>query len=138
MFLGPLCFAVWLDIEAAEFESQRADLAMQARSALELRKQLTKETEGQAALLARWSRPPTTVLLETLAKTLQDDTWLFSVEVEPNEVTLRGFAKDVPSVLHRLEIAPFSFPELAAPIVHQHDSGRDRFEVRLRLEAKAR
>lgn len=132
--------ALGMPIVAATVHARAVSTAAEAEAAsaagrrgAALHQEVQAHARAAAFMPARLRGPQPLEVLAELSRSLPDDTWLFSLEVEPGEVKLAGYSRDVPALLKQLAALPFvEAPELRGPVVHGAN-GRDRFEASLRV-----
>jgi general secretion pathway protein L len=95
--------------------------------------------EAAAQFLPDKRRSPRAIeIIDTLTQLLPDDSWVFGLELTPQEARIEGFAVNVPSVIERLQQAPlFETPQLRSPVAHSPANSRDRFDLALVLKRSA-
>lgn len=101
-----------------------------------LRSRIERAAAASRFLPDKHRLPPAIEILDTLSRTLPDDSWVFDLEATPDEVRIEGFADDVPGLLQALARVPiFGAPELRAPVSRNAVNNRDRFELALPVKA---
>jgi general secretion pathway protein L len=110
-----------------------------------LRRQLVAErTEGPvgdrqllALLNRRHSAPYASLTLETLSKTLPDDTFLSELRIENKRVRMTGISKNVAALVPLIDAVPrFSAATFFAPTTRLQDGQGDRFHLEAQLTAE--
>jgi general secretion pathway protein L len=97
-----------------------------------LRSQIERAAAASRFLPDKRRLPPAIEILDTLSRTLPDDSWVFDLDLTPDEVRIAGFAGNVPGLLQALAGVPtFGAPELRAPVSRNAVNNRDRFELAL-------
>lgn len=88
------------------------------------------ERDRRTAILAEKSMDTARFLLiDRLATTIPDDTYLDQLEIEKGRVRIAGFSTEASSLIAILEGQPgFSDAVFSAPVIRQED-GRDRFDI---------
>ena len=78
--------------------------------------------------------PPIQVL-EELARLLPDDTWVDSIEIDPDAVVLSGTSQAAAELIPRLESSPlFTASTFTQPVLRDADAGGERFTIALATE----
>jgi len=133
-FLGSL--AAWvliggaLDSELAGLESQIADKRAQLLSP-----QGSGADQALETLKKRKRTTPSPVMvLETLSKTLPDDTHLTELRIENGKLQIAGLAGDASQLIHLIEQSPqFAHAAFVAPTTKAQD-GDDAFRIEAQLQ----
>lgn len=133
MAAGPLAVAYRTHAEADALAAEVANAANAGERAAALRKEVEARAAAEAFIFRRERGPRAVEVLDALTKSLPDDTWVFGMELRPGQAVLAGFSSDVPALLERLTVAPFTTPELTSPVMHGLANGKSRFELHVQL-----
>jgi general secretion pathway protein L len=133
LVVGPFMLAEHIHAHALTLQESVAARAATARRGAQLRGELQTLIAATEFVPTREKLPRAIEIVSKLTKALPDDVWLFSFELNGDELRLAGFAANVPNLLTSLQAVPiFDAPAFSSPVVHGTD--RDRFEISLRLK----
>lgn len=129
---GPFVIAEQVHARAESLRLEVAEAENAGRQTTALRDEVNTLSNVANFLPRRLAGPSPLDVLAELAKRLPDDAWLFDVSLASGEIRAAGFSATVPTVLKSLQAACcFDAPELLGTVVH--GSGRDRFEVKMKI-----
>ena len=132
----PFLVAEQVHAEAESLRLEVAEAENAGRQTVALRDEVDALSKAANFLPRRLTGPSPLDVLAELTKLLPDDAWLFDVSLAAGEVRAAGFSATVPAVLESLQSARcFDAPELLGPVVH--GSGRDRFEIKMKIVRSA-
>lgn len=126
--------------EAADaLEALVADRAEASRGEADGLRQARLLLEGQGFLeRTRAARPPTTAVLAELTRRLPDDTYLESLSIRGDELTMVGLGRNPAALVGQLQGADlWRSPALAGAVMPDPASGRDRFTLTAKLATPA-
>lgn len=137
LFAFALVAAYRIHAAATLLSKEVATAAKIVPRAVAARSELEGLIASETFLPERLKAPRAVELVDALARTIPDDTWLFRLELHPGYALLSGFSGDLSGLLHRLDTDPFSTPELTSPVVNAVAGNRNRFDIRVRFRAAA-
>lgn len=133
---GPLVITEQVHARAESLRREVSQTDNAGRRLAALRDEVNTLSNMRSFLPRRLAGPSPLDVLAELAKLLPDDAWLFDVSLASGEIRAAGYSATVPAALESLQAAQrFGAPELLGPVVH--GSGRDRFEVRMKIARPA-
>jgi general secretion pathway protein L len=135
LLIGPPWVAYRAHARAERLSARVMAAGEPAKRAAMVRSEIEARAVAQAFLPTRRQSARAIETLDALTKIIPDDTWTFSVDLKPGQVTLAGFSADVPALLERLANPPFTSAELISPVMHNLGGEKSRFEVRVSLMA---
>lgn len=131
-----LAAAVYLPLNAqsrvaAEAEHAVQDAMVAAEQASALRDELERAAAAGNFLIERKREAPmVTAILADLTRLFPDDTWLFELQIEGNQVRARGYSPSASSVLELVERgSAFRNAKFASPVTRIPNIDRDRFDL---------
>ena len=120
--------AVSAEVAAAEREAEVVRRSIEERD-----RQIAKIA---AARRAKSEAVPLVQVMEELARTLPDSTWLTDVEFQEGTVTFSGLSNAAAELIPSLDAAPlFMAPTFSLPVVRDGEQGVERFTITMRTEA---
>jgi general secretion pathway protein L len=79
--------------------------------------------------------PPTVIVIETLSKSLPDDTYLTELRIEDRKIQISGMTRDAPSLVSILEEThQFTHATFFAPTTRTSMESREHFHIEAHLE----
>lgn len=119
--------AIDVEIAAAEADAAGVRKVVAEREAL--------IAQVSAARAAKSEAVPLTRILEEMARTIPDGTWLTDLDFRNGSVTFSGISDAAPELIPALDASPlFRGPTFSQPVVRAADQGGDRFTVTMGLE----
>ncbi len=139
---------VWLDFDRYDRALGEIDTQLQlARKDLAtLRKtrdvQATAQAQASQLMARKQQRRPTVTVIDDLARSLPDDSWLTSLHIEGQTVDLFGFSKSTTALVQTLQADAMHAPgrgevRLTAPITFDTGRKAEQFSLRQSLAAGA-
>lgn len=109
-------------VEAARL---RAEVATRLQERV---RQLERETDVLEQAVEQ--RLPALEILDTLSRTLPQDTWLEALDIHGDQLVLSGFSAKAANLISEIENSPrFEQAGFRAPVVQDSRSGRERFQI---------
>jgi general secretion pathway protein L len=135
-----LAFYAWSDAGARE-ESAWQEQIDQLRPAAERSAALRRQVQGLAGpIAAANARDPAAMLevLSELTRVVPDSVRVLELKIEGGSVRIAGLADSAPALVGVLEqSALFADVKAVSAFVRRPDSGKDRFDIAMRLETVA-
>lgn len=135
-----LAIAIRIPLDAQEREALEAEKAVAeamaaAKEASALRDELDRAAEAGNFLLNRKRRAPmVTAVLADLTRLFPDDTWLFELHIDDDQIRARGYTPSASSVLELVERgSAFRNARFASPVTRVPNFDRDRFDLTFEL-----
>ncbi len=137
LLLGGLNLVLHLDAEARRAERLDAAVA-EARARVQrveaLRTRIAEQRRLRDEILGGRAGVPMLALLDELTRRIPDGAWLDGVELRGGQVQLTGQAPAAVGLVAALEASPlFAEAQFRAPVTLDRASGRERFDMVLRL-----
>jgi Tfp pilus assembly protein, ATPase PilM len=132
-------FAVPLVRQAREIEILAAEVAKAkkvAESARKTQEQIDHLTALDRFLIERkTARPPSVALLDELTRIVPDDSWLYRVRFNGDEVQTFGYSAAASNLIGPFETSPlFKDPQFMAPLMRDPRVDAERFTISLQVE----
>ncbi|MEY6432702.1 PilN domain-containing protein [Thioalkalicoccus limnaeus] len=117
-----------------EIERDLRRVRVEAIQVDEVRQSLDQAREGSQALLRQKAQQPLMAdLLRELTLHLPDDTWIQNLDVQGQEVQLRGESARATALIERLERVPgFEGVAFRSPVTQVAQTGMERFHLMFR------
>lgn len=131
--------AIPLDRQAQEIEILTAEVAKAkkvAESARKTQEEIDRLTELDHFLVERKSaRPSRIALLDELTRIVPDDSWLYRVRFNGDEVQTFGYSAAASNLIGPFEVSPlFKDPQFMAPLMRDPRVDAERFTISLQVE----
>lgn len=118
----------------ASLEPAVAAAGESARQGSAIRSNIESLTNGTTALIDRKRSEPTTIrLLDEITRAIPDHTWIERIEIDEQEIQLRGQSPSAAELVALLESdEAFGDPQFRSPVTQVQNSNRERFHISVR------
>lgn len=135
---GLLAAAVYIPLEQRR-ETSEALLAMIAEAksdaddVLRLREDVDRLAgENQFLIEQKRNHPSQVVILDELTSVLPDDTWLYELTIDGNQMRLAGYSSAASSLIGLIgDASMFRAPKFRSPVTRDPKTGVERFKLSL-------
>ncbi|NEX18736.1 pilus assembly protein PilM [Thiorhodococcus mannitoliphagus] len=119
---------------AGALDRELSEARRQAIAVDELRQELERARKGSTLVLEKkLEQPPILELLRELTDRLPEDTWIQNLEVDDDEVDLRGESGQATALIALLEQAPgIEGVSFKSPVTQIARTGKERFNISFR------
>ncbi len=139
--LGALNLGLHAESEArraARLDAAVAEARQRAQRVEALRQQITERRRIRDSIVARRGEISLLSILEHLTRVIPDDAWLDSVEVRGSSLYVTGHAPLAVSLVPLIETSPmFADAQFRSPVTPDRSTGRERFDLSIRLRTDA-
>lgn len=137
--IGVVLGAPWREQrELDALSAQMTELRIEAHRIDQLRDELKRRQDMAVFLPKRRSEPLSSTVLAEVARVLPDHTWLFQMELNGNNVRLRGYSASASSLIALFEASPLlSNAQFRAPLTPGLQPGQERFDISVEVREAA-
>lgn len=136
--IASLAVPIWYkDRRLGQIEEAIASLQQKASAQIEVRDQLLAAEETLSFIGEKRKTAPVMLdVVEHLSAEIPPHTWVERLEINGNQVQIRGESEQALSLIDTLEISPyFEAVSFKSPVTRNPNSGKDKFHLQATVEA---